>query len=178
MPVAFWNDPDGRKYRAAYFEKYPGVWCHGDYIELTEHDGIIIYGRSDAVLNPGGVRIGTAEIYRQVEQLDDVVESVVIGQRWDNDERVVLFVRLRDGVRLDDELEGRIRARIRANTSPRHVPARIVQVNEIPRTRSGKIVELAVRDVVHGREVRNREALANPDSLEEFRDRPELRERS
>jgi acetoacetyl-CoA synthetase len=178
MPVAFWNDPEGRKYRAAYFEKYPGVWCHGDYIELTEHDGIIIYGRSDAVLNPGGVRIGTAEIYRQVEQLDDVVESVVIGQRWDNDERVVLFVRLRDGVRLDDELEGRIRARIRANTSPRHVPARIVQVNEIPRTRSGKIVELAVRDVVHGREVRNREALANPDSLEEFRDRPELRERS
>jgi acetoacetyl-CoA synthetase len=174
MPVGFWNDPDGRKYRAAYFEKYPGVWCHGDYVELTEHDGLIIYGRSDAVLNPGGVRIGTAEIYREVEQLDEVLESVVIGQRWDNDERIVLFVKLKAGVRLDAELEARIRDRIRANTSPRHVPARIVQVDEIPRTRSGKIVELAVRDVVHGREVRNKEALANPEALDQFKDRPEL----
>ena len=174
MPVSFWNDPDGKKYRAAYFERFPNVWCHGDYVELTEHDGLIIYGRSDAVLNPGGVRIGTAEIYREVEQIDEVVESIVIGQKWDNDERVVLFVRLRDGVTLDDSLQERIRARIRKNTSPRHVPARIVQVGEIPRTRSGKIVELAVRDVVHGIDVKNREAIANPDALEQFKDRSEL----
>ena len=174
MPVGFWNDPDGRKYRAAYFERFPGVWCHGDYVELTEHDGLIIYGRSDAVLNPGGVRIGTAEIYRQVEQLDEVVESLVIGQQWDGDERVVLFVRLRDGLTLDADLEARIRQRIRENSSPRHVPARIVQVTDIPRTKSGKLVELAVRDVVHGRVIRNREALANPEALEQFRDRAEL----
>jgi acetoacetyl-CoA synthetase len=176
MPVCFWNDPEGRRYRAAYFERYPGVWHHGDYVEITEHDGMIIYGRSDAVLNPGGVRIGTAEIYRQVEQLDEVVESLVIGQRWDNDERVVLFVRLRDGRQLDEDLVARIKRRIRENTTPRHVPSRIVQVQEIPRTKSGKIVELAVRDVVHGREVKNRDALANPEALEQFRDRPELRE--
>ena len=175
MPVGFWNDPDGRKYRAAYFERYPGVWHHGDYVELTPHDGMIIYGRSDAVLNPGGVRIGTAEIYRQVEQLEEIVESLVIGQRWDNDERIVLFVRLRDGSELSDALRERIRQQIRSATSPRHVPARIVAVPEIPRTRSGKIVELAVRDVVHGREVKNREALANPEALEHFRNRPELR---
>jgi acetoacetyl-CoA synthetase len=174
MPIGFWNDPDGAKYRAAYFERYPNVWCHGDYVELTEHDGMIIYGRSDAVLNPGGVRIGTAEIYREVEQLDDVVESIVIGQKWDNDERVVLFVRLRDGMMLNEALEERIRTRIRRNTSPRHVPARIVQVAEIPRTRSGKIVELAVRNVVHGLPVKNREALANPDALDQFKDRREL----
>ena len=175
MPVAFWNDPDGRKYHAAYFDKYPNVWHHGDYVELTEHDGMIIYGRSDAVLNPGGVRIGTAEIYRQVERLDEVLESLVIGQRWDNDERIVLFVRLRDGLELSDTLRDRIRQQIRSATTPRHVPARIVAVPEIPRTKSGKIVELAVRDVVHGREVKNREALANPEALEHFRDRPELR---
>jgi acetoacetyl-CoA synthetase len=174
MPIGFWNDPDGRKYRAAYFERFPGAWHHGDYVEVTEHEGVIIYGRSDAVLNPGGVRIGTAEIYRQVEQLDAVVESLVIGQRWQNDERVVLFVRLRDGETLTPELEDRIRRRIRENTSPRHVPARIVQVTEIPRTKSGKIVELAVRDLVHGREVKNRDALANPDALDQYRDRPEL----
>jgi acetoacetyl-CoA synthetase len=175
MPLGFWNDPDGSKYRAAYFDKYPGVWCHGDYVELTEHGGMIIYGRSDAVLNPGGVRIGTAEIYRQVEQLHDIVESLVVGQQWEHDERIVLFVRLRDGVTLTPELQDRIRKRIRENTTPRHVPARIVQVTEIPRTKSGKIVELAVRDVLHGREVRNREALANPEALEQFRDRVELR---
>jgi acetoacetyl-CoA synthetase len=175
MPLCFWNDPDGSKYRAAYFDKYPGVWCHGDYVELTEHGGMIIYGRSDAVLNPGGVRIGTAEIYRQVEQLHDIVESLVVGQQWEHDERIVLFVRLRDGVTLTPELQDRIRKRIRENTTPRHVPARIVQVTEIPRTKSGKIVELAVRDVVHGREVTNREALANPEALEQFRDRVELR---
>jgi acetoacetyl-CoA synthetase len=174
MPVSFWNDPDGRKYRAAYFEKYPGVWCHGDYVELTEHDGLIIYGRSDAVLNPGGVRIGTAEIYRQVEQFPEIVESVVIGQHWDNDERVVLFVRVREGMALDADLERRLRTTIRENTSPRHVPARIVQVTDVPRTKSGKIVELAVRDVVHGREIKNKEALANPEALEQFRNRTEL----
>lgn len=175
MPVGFWNDPDGRKYHAAYFDTYPNVWRHGDYVELTERGGIVIYGRSDAVLNPGGVRIGTSEIYRQVEQLDEIVESLVVGQRWEHDERVVLFVRLRDGMALSAEVEERIRRHIRANTSPRHVPARIVQVPEIPRTKSGKIVELAVRDVVHGRQVKNVEALANPDALAHFRDREELR---
>ena len=174
MPVGFWNDPDGAKYRAAYFERFPGVWCHGDYVELTEHDGLVIYGRSDAVLNPGGVRIGTAEIYRQVERLDEVVESLAIGQDWANDVRVVLFVRLREGVKLDDALAERIRRQIRENTTPRHVPARIVQVSDIPRTKSGKIVELAVRNVVHGRPVKNVEALANPEALEHFRNRAEL----
>ncbi|MEX0697014.1 MAG: acetoacetate--CoA ligase [Dongiaceae bacterium] len=175
MPVGFWNDPDGAKYRAAYFAKYPNVWCHGDFAELTEHDGMIIYGRSDAVLNPGGVRIGTAEIYRQVEQLPEVEESIVIGQDWQGDVRVVLFVKLRPDLTLDDDLAQRIRARIRANATPRHVPAKIVRVADIPRTRSGKIVELAVRDVVHGRPIKNREALANPEALELFRDLPELR---
>jgi acetoacetyl-CoA synthetase len=175
MPLGFWNDPDGSKYHAAYFEKYPGVWHHGDYVELTARGGVIIYGRSDAVLNPGGVRIGTAEIYRQVEQIDEVVESLVIAQQWEHDERIVLFVKLRDGAALTPELQSRIRSRIRTNTTPRHVPACIVTVTEIPRTRSGKIVELAVRDVVHGREVQNREALANPEALEQFRDRIELR---
>ena len=175
MPVGFWNDPDGRKYHAAYFETWPGVWRHGDYVELTPGGGMIIYGRSDAVLNPGGVRIGTAEIYRQVEQLDEIVESLVIAQQWEHDERIVLFVRLREGLVLSPALEEHIRRHIRQNTTPRHVPARIVQVPEIPRTKSGKIVELAVRDVVHGREVRNREALANPEALEHFRDREELR---
>ncbi|HTS20281.1 MAG TPA: acetoacetate--CoA ligase [Casimicrobiaceae bacterium] len=178
MPLGFWNDPDGAKYRAAYFERFPGVWCHGDWVELTGHDGMIIYGRSDATLNPGGVRIGTAEIYRQVEQLDEVVESIVIGQDWPpgelSDVRVVLFVRLREGLSLDAALADRIKQRIRANTTPRHVPARIVQVMDIPRTKSGKIVELAVRNVVHGRPVKNVEALANPEALEEFRHRPEL----
>jgi acetoacetyl-CoA synthetase len=176
MPIAFWNDPDGRKYNAAYFERFPGVWTHGDYIELTEHGGVIIYGRSDAVLNPGGVRIGTAEIYRQVEQLPDVLESLVVGQQWNGDERIVLFVKLREGLTLEPALEEAIRAQIRRNATPRHVPARIVQVTDIPRTKSGKIVELAVRDVVHGRAVRNREALANPEALEQFTNRLELRQ--
>jgi acetoacetyl-CoA synthetase len=150
------------------------VWRHGDWVELTRHDGVVIYGRSDAVLNPGGVRIGTAEIYRQVEQLPEIIESLVIGQRWENDERVVLFVRLRDGAALTPDLEERIRRRVRENTTPRHVPARIVQVTDVPRTKSGKIVELAVRDVVHGREVKNKEALANPEALDQYRNRPEL----
>jgi acetoacetyl-CoA synthetase len=179
MPVGFWNDPDGAKYRAAYFERFPGVWCHGDYIEITAHGGVIIYGRSDATLNPGGVRIGTAEIYRQVEQLDEVVESLVIGQDWPpgetSDVRVVLFVKLREGLTLDAALVDRIQKQIRANTTPRHVPAKVLQVDDIPRTKSGKIVELAVRHIVHGREVRNLEALANPEALEQFRDREELK---
>ena len=178
MPVGFWNDADGAKYHAAYFEKFPNVWCHGDYVELTAHDGMIIYGRSDAVLNPGGVRIGTAEIYRQVEQLDEVVESLVIGQDWPperpNDVRVMLFVRLREGLTLDQALTDKIKLHIRTNATPRHVPAKVVQVADIPRTKSGKIVELAVRNVVHGRPVRNLEALANPEALELFRGRPEL----
>ena len=175
MPLGFWNDPNGTRYRAAYFERFPGVWCHGDFVELTAHDGIIIYGRSDAVLNPGGVRIGTAEIYRQVEQIDEVLESLVIGQRWDNDVRVVLFVRLREGLRLDEALIDRIRTQVRRNTTPRHVPAKVIQVADIPRTKSGKIVELAVRNLVHGEPVKNREALANPQALDLFIDIPELR---
>jgi acetoacetyl-CoA synthetase len=175
MPVGFWNDPDGARYRAAYFERFPGVWHHGDFAEWTPHGGMILHGRSDATLNPGGVRIGTAEIYRQVETLDEVVEAIAIGQPFEGDVRVVLFVRLREGLVLDDALRERIRQRIRANTTPRHVPARIVQVADIPRTRSGKIVELAVRDVVAGRPVRNREALANPEALALFADHPELR---
>ena len=175
MPVRFWDDPGDEKYRAAYFERFPGVWCHGDYVELTEHDGLIVYGRSDATLNPGGVRIGTAEIYRQVEDLDWVVESIVIGQEWEGDVRVVLFVILRQGLTLDDDRIDAIKARIRTNCTPRHVPARIVQVADIPRTKNDKITELAVRDVVHGRPVKNTDALANPDALELYRDLPELR---
>jgi acetoacetyl-CoA synthetase len=175
MPVGFWNDPDGRRYHDAYFARFPGVWCHGDYMELTARGTAVIYGRSDAVLNPGGVRIGTAEIYRQVEQLPQVLESLVIGQDWENDVRVVLFVRLQEGLALDEALVKEIKQKIRANTTPRHVPAKIVQVADIPRTKSGKIVELAVRDVVHGRAVKNQEALANPEALELFRDLSELR---
>ncbi len=178
MPVGFWNDPDGAKYHAAYFATFDNVWCHGDFVELTAHDGLIIHGRSDAVLNPGGVRIGTAEIYRQVEQLPEIVESLVIGQDWPpqtgGDVRVVLFVKLREGVTLDAALVERIRQQIRRNTTPRHVPAKVLQVADIPRTKSGKIVELAVRNVVHGRPVKNVEALANPEALEYFRDRSEL----
>jgi acetoacetyl-CoA synthetase len=174
MPIGFWADQGGARYRAAYFERFPGVWHHGDWTTETERGGYVIYGRSDAVLNPGGVRIGTAEIYRQVERLNEVVESIAVGQEWQGDVRVVLFVKLREGITLDGDLERRIRQAIRANTSPRHVPARILQVSDIPRTRSGKITELAVRDVVHGRAVKNVSALANPDALDQFRGRPEL----
>ncbi len=174
MPVAFWNDPEGAKYRSAYFEHFPGVWRHGDWARLTEHDGLVITGRSDATLNPGGVRIGTAEIYRQVEQLPEVVESLVVGQEWEGDVRIVLFVRLRPGVDLDDTLQDRIRRRIREHASPHHVPRCIVAVADIPRTISGKITELAVREVIHGRPVTNTEALANPGALELFRGLPEL----
>jgi acetoacetyl-CoA synthetase len=174
MPVAFWNDPDGCKYREAYFEHYPGVWRHGDYAELTEHGGMVIYGRSDAVLNPGGVRIGTAEIYRQVEQLPEVLESLVVGQDYQGDQRVILFVRLRPEIELDEGLITRIKEQIRRNTTPRHVPARVIQVADIPRTRSGKIVELAVREVIHNRPVKNTLALANPEALELFKNLSEL----
>ena len=178
MPVGFWNDPDGAKYHAAYFERFPNIWCHGDFSELTAHDGMIIYGRSDATLNPGGVRIGTAEIYRQVEQLPEILEALVIGQNWppgrNDDVRVVLFVKLQEGKQLDAALIERIKKQIRDNTTPRHVPAQVVQVLDIPRTKSGKIVELAVRNVVHEQPVKNVEALANPEALEFFRGRPEL----
>ncbi len=176
VPVGFWNDPEDRKFKGAYFERFPGVWTHGDWVELTEHGGFVVHGRSDATLNPGGVRIGTAEIYRQVERLDEVVEALVIGQEWDDDVRVVLFVRLRDGLALDDSLIDRVKKQIRTNCTPRHVPAKVVQVTDIPRTKSNKIVELAVREVVHGRPVRNKEALANPEALDEYAARPELSE--
>ncbi|AKS42575.1 acetoacetate--CoA ligase [Wenzhouxiangella marina] len=174
MPVGFWKDEDGSRYRAAYFETHPGIWSHGDYARLTPRGGLVIYGRSDATLNPGGVRIGTAEIYRQVEKLDEVIESICVGQDYEGDVRVVLFVRLREGVELDDELRDRIRRTIRANATPRHVPAVILAVPDIPRTVSGKITELAVRDVIHGRPVKNTSALANPEALEHFKGREEL----
>jgi len=176
MPISFWNDPDGAKYNSAYFESWPGVWAHGDYAEITEHGGVIIYGRSDAVLNPGGVRIGTAEIYRQVEKVEEVLDSICIGQQWHDDVRVVLFVVLREGLELDEELIQKIRSTIRANTTPRHVPAKVIQVVDIPRTISGKIVELAVRNVVHGKMVKNKEALANPEALVLFENLPALAE--
>jgi acetoacetyl-CoA synthetase len=175
MPVAFWDDPDGARYRAAYFDVFPGVWRHGDWARLTAHDGLVILGRSDATLNPGGVRIGTAEIYRQVEQLPEVVESLVVGQEWEDDVRIVLFVRLRAGAALDRGLEDRIRHRIREHASPHHVPRKILQVADIPRTISGKITELAVRDILHGRPVRNVDALANPAALDLFRNLEGLR---
>jgi acetoacetyl-CoA synthetase len=175
-PIGFWNDADGARFRAAYFDRWPGVWAHGDYGELTAHDGFVIHGRSDAVLNPGGVRIGTAEIYRQVERIPEVLESIVIGQHWADDVRVVLFVVLREGCELDEDLCARIRRMIRDNTTPRHVPAKIVRVADIPRTISGKIVELAVRNVVHGEAVKNTDALANPEALALYRDLPELRD--
>jgi len=176
IPVGLWNDPRGEKLKASYFSQFPGVWAQGDYAEEFADGGMVIHGRSDAVLNPGGVRIGTAEIYRQVEKVEQVLESIAIGQQWQNDVRVVLFVRLRDGVELDEALEQQIRQVIRANTTPRHVPAKILAVTDIPRTLSGKIVELAVRNVVHGQAVKNTDALANPEALEQFRDRPQLRD--
>jgi acetoacetyl-CoA synthetase len=175
MPIMFWNDENGAKYRSAYFERFDNIWCHGDFAEWTVHGGIVIHGRSDATLNPGGVRIGTAEIYNQVEQLPEILEAICIGQDWEDDVRVVLFVRLAEGAVLDEELEKKIRAKIRSGASPRHVPARIVAVDDIPRTKSGKITELAVRDVVHGRTVKNKEALANPEALELYRDIAKLR---
>ena len=165
MPVGFWGDGDGSRYRAAYFERFPGVWHHGDLVELSENGGMVMYGRSDATLNPGGVRIGTAEIYRQVEQIELVEEAIAVGQDHDGDQRVVLFVRLAEGVALDETLTKTIKTEIRKGCTPRHVPAKVIAVTDIPRTKSGKIVELAVRDVVHGRPVKNQEALANPEAL-------------
>jgi acetoacetyl-CoA synthetase len=174
MPIYFWNDPDNQKYLDAYFRRYPNIWCHGDFIMITETGGVIFYGRSDATLNPGGVRIGTAEIYRQVETISEIKDSVVIGQNWDNDVRVILFVILNDGVELTEELEKRIKTTIRKNTTPRHVPAKVIPVADIPYTISGKKVELAVRKVVEGREITNKDALANPQALECFKDLPQL----
>jgi acetoacetyl-CoA synthetase len=176
MPLGFWNDADDVKYRATYFERFPGVWWHGDWIESTAHGGYIILGRSDATLKPGGVRIGTADIYRQVQEMPEVLESLAVGQQWHGDERIVLFVHLKPGVILDDQLRRRIAQRIRTHESPRHVPQRIVQVADLPRTRSGKLVELAVRRVIHGEPVPNLEALANPEALDLFRDLRELTE--
>lgn len=176
MPIGFWNDPGDQRYREAYFATFPGIWAHGDYAELSPHDGVIIHGRSDSVLNPGGVRIGTAEIYRQVEKVDGVLESLCIGQAWQNDIRVVLFVRMRPGVALDDAKRDEIRRMVRLNATPRHVPAKIIAVDDIPRTLSGKIVEVAVRNVVHGDPVKNQDALANPEALELFANLPELAE--
>jgi acetoacetyl-CoA synthetase len=175
MPVGFWNDPHQEKYRRAYFERFPGIWAHGDYAELTEHEGMIIYGRSDAVLNPGGVRIGTAEIYRPVEGLPEILESLAVGQEWNNDVRIVLFVKLREGITLDTALTDRIKQAIRDHASPRHVPAKVIAVPDIPRTLSGKIVELAVHNIIHHRPVKNLDALANPEALEFFKDLAELR---
>jgi acetoacetyl-CoA synthetase len=174
MPVRFWNDPEGARYHSAYFERFPDVWCHGDWCLETELGGYVIQGRSDAVLNPGGVRIGTAEIYSQVESFPEILEAIAIGQPWDGDVRVVLFVKMAEAATFDDALQARLRTRIRESASPRHVPARILEVEDLPRTRSGKITELAVRDVIVGRDVKNVEALANPEALEYFRDREEL----
>ena len=173
-PVKFWNDIDGRKYHAAYFDRFEGVWAHGDFAEQTPDGGYIIYGRSDATLNPGGVRIGTAEIYRQVDRVKEVLESIVIGQIWESDTRIVLFVKLREGINLTETLADTIKKLIKDNCTSRHVPSKILQVEDIPRTKSGKIVEIPVRDIVHGREVKNKEALANPEALDYFKDRPEL----
>lgn len=174
MPVCFWNDENDAKYKAAYFERFENIWCHGDWIERTKHNGLIIHGRSDATLNPGGVRIGTAEIYRQVEQVPEVVESIAVGQDWQGDVRIILFVKLKDNVVLDDVLIEKIKKQIKTGATPRHVPAKIIQITDIPRTKSGKITEIAVRDVIMGRKIKNIEALANPQALELYRDLPAL----
>lgn len=174
MPIGFWNDPEQKRYKEAYFSRFPQVWAHGDFAEITEHNGLVIHGRSDSVLNPGGVRIGTAEIYRQVEKIPQILDSVVVGQNWEDDVRVILFVQLKEGVELSDELVALIRQTIRANASPRHVPAKILPVKDIPRTISGKTVEVAVRKIIHGEAVDNLESLANPEALEYFKNRQEL----
>jgi acetoacetyl-CoA synthetase len=175
VPLGFLGDTDGSRFHSAYFAVYENVWCQGDFVEHTEHDGYIMFGRSDATLNPGGVRIGTAEIYRQVERLVEVNESIVIGQSWDNDIRVVLFVVLREHLTLDSFLIKKIKDQVRDTCTLRHVPSKVLQVKDIPRTKSGKITELAVRNVVHGRSVKNMEALANPEALEFYKDRNELK---
>ena len=175
MPVSFWNDDNGEKYESAYFARFPDIWCHGDWCEWTANRGLIIHGRSDATLNPGGVRIGTAEIYRVVEQIEGIRESIVVGQDWDGDVRVVLFVVLQAGATLDDALATKIKKAVREQASPRHVPAKIIAVADIPRTKSGKITELAVRDIIHGRNIKNVEALANPEALDLYKDLAELK---
>ncbi len=175
MPLCFWNDPGDRRYHETYFSRFPGVWCHGDFAELTEHDGMIIYGRSDTTLNPGGIRIGTAEIYRPVEELDEVTDSLVVGQEWNDDTRILLFVKLRDGLVLDDALRERIKQQIREYATPRHVPATVIQIAEIPYTVNGKKVELAVADIIHNRPVKNKGSIANREVLDLFRDLPEVR---
>jgi acetoacetyl-CoA synthetase len=174
QPLEFWNDSGGKKYHAAYFNRFPNVWHHGDFVELTPHGGMIIHGRSDTVLNPGGIRIGTAEIYRQVEQIPEVLESLAVGQNWQGDERIVLFVHLKDGVLLSEDLVQRIKSQIRNNATPRHVPAKILDVTDIPRTKNGKIAEQAVRNIIHGEPVKNQDALANPEALNQFKSRAEL----
>ncbi len=174
MPIYFWNDPEGKKYRSAYFNVYPGVWRHGDYIRITSRGGVVIYGRSDATLNPGGVRIGTAEIYRQMDAIDGIADSVVVGQRWQGDVRVILFVQMIEGRILDDALKDRIRSTIRSNASPRHIPAKILTVPDIPYTLNMKKVELAVGNVIHGEPVKNKDALRNPEALDYFADIPDL----
>jgi acetoacetyl-CoA synthetase len=174
MPIYFWDDPDMRKYHNAYFDMYPGIWRHGDYITVTERGGVVMYGRSDATLNPGGVRIGTAEIYRQMDAIEEIADCVVVGQKWKNDVRVVLFVQLAPGQALTDDLQQRIRATIRANASPRHVPAKIVAIPDVPYTLNMKKVELAVRKVIHGEPVTNKDALRNPEALAYYADLAEL----
>ena len=174
MPIKFWNDSDGSKYHSAYFDEYDGVWTHGDYLEMTENGGAIIYGRSDTTLNPGGVRIGTAEIYNTVEKLDEIVECLVIAQNWNSDVRIVLFLKLKSDFKLTQQLEEKVVNQIKTNLTPRHVPAKLIAVPDIPRTRSGKITELAVRDIVHGKEIKNKEALANPEALSHFANIPTL----
>jgi acetoacetyl-CoA synthetase len=176
MPIYFWDDPDFQKYHSAYFDVYPGIWRHGDYIVVTERGGVVMYGRSDATLNPGGVRIGTAEIYRQVEQLEEIADSVVIGQNWHNDVRVILFVKMAEGFDLTDEIKNKIKATIRTNASPRHVPAKIITVPDVPYTLNMKKVELAVKKVVQGQPVLNKDALGNPEALAYYADIPELKE--
>jgi len=176
MPIYFWNDPDNKKYHAAYFDVYPNIWRHGDFIEINERGGVVIYGRSDATLNPGGVRIGTAEIYRQVEQLEEIEDSLVVGQNWKNDVRVILFVKMAEGYELTDDVKAKIRATIRSNASPRHVPAKIIKVPDIPYTLNMKKVELAVKKVIHGQPVLNKDALRNPEVLDYFLDLEELQE--
>jgi acetoacetyl-CoA synthetase len=175
MPIYFWNDPEMKRYRAAYFETWPNVWRHGDFVEITKRGGVIIYGRSDATLNPGGVRIGTAEIYRVVETLPEIADSLVVGQDWDNDVRVILFVKIKEGFALTEELVARIKKAIREGTTPRHVPAKVISIGAIPYTINMKKVELAVRNIIHGKPVANADALSNPESLDEYRDLAELR---
>ena len=176
MPVMFWNDLDGSKYKKAYFDLYENIWRHGDWVKLTKRGSMVIYGRSDATLNPGGVRIGTAEIYKIVEAFDEILESIVVGQSWDNDVRIVLFIKLKEGLHINENLTLRIKNSLKVNVSPRHVPSKILSVPDIPRTRSGKISELAVKDLIHGKKIKNKEALSNPETLSFFKNIKELNE--